>query len=328
MEDTKARSSYRFLEDVLPVPANTHTTAITPRMAEQLLEASNFGVQRKVRRSHVLDIKERMQSGEWTSGVQPIAFVFATKEREVYNINGQHTLRAISEIDFSVRMDIRTFKERDREGAAELFSFFDRQRKRSSTDNIQAFGLDEEFGLSQTRLGHISAAVNFIRGDLKNTTTPSLKMAEHVQDVRSWAPHGKSYYEATAEVPRDIRGALHRSPVLAVGLVTFRYQPKMASSFWYQVAWSDRIALNDPRRTLQDWLLRYNLTGGNSTQGHQISKAKMARGVERAWNYYFESGDEARLKVIQAGNKRRDLRLKGTPWDPDNDDDKPQFYSD
>jgi len=317
--------TYQLLVDVLPAPGQTETTIITPRMATDMIEAADFQVQRKLRRNHVRAIKNRIQEGEWRSGIQPIAFCISKPEKRVYNVNGQHTLHAIAEAGNQIKMDLRSFMVDGREGAAKIFSFYDRQRKRSARDNIQAFGLDEESGLSQTKLGHISSAVKFIRGEFKRPDAEGLKMEEHVHDVRKWMWYGKKYYETTADVYREVKDCLHRSPVLAVGLVTFRYAPKVAERFWYQVAWCDRIGRFDPRRTLQDWLLRYNLAGGSETEGRQISKAKMARGVERAWNHYYEDGEDATLKVIQAGNNNRDLRLKGTPWDNETSREKPSF---
>jgi hypothetical protein len=321
----QTRLPYRFLLDSLPEPGQTTTTVVTPQIASDYLEYANFKVQRRVRRTHVLDIKDRILEGKWISGVQPIAFVIASEERAVYNINGQHTLRAIVEADEPVKMDLRTYDRETREDAAELFSFFDRQRKRSAKDNIQAFGLNEDFDLSQTKLGTISSAVNLIRGDFNYRDGPGLRMGEHVVDVRTWAQYGEDYFRTVADVSHDLTDAFKRSPVLAVGLVTFRYCPKIASDFWYQVAWCDRIRHDDPRRTLQDFLLRYNLAGGSATEARQITKAKMARGIERAWNHFYRDGDEASLKVIQAGKKKRDLDLKGTPWSKDSDLKKPEF---
>jgi hypothetical protein len=326
MDTTTTRSRYQQLVDLLPKPGETETLVIDPSTANTLIANSNFEVQRRLRKNHVRRILDRIQEGEWTSGIQPVAFVFATEEQTVYNVNGQHTLHAIAECEEGVRMDVRSFEGSDREYAGKIFSFFDRQQRRSSKDNIQAFGLDEESGLSQTKLGHISAAVKFIRGGFTKPDAPGLRMEDHVNDVRDWMLWGKDFYETTADVPREVKDCLHRSPVLAVGLVTFRYAQTLAEKFWYQTAWIDRIAMNDPRHTLHDWLLRYNLTGGSDTEGPQISKAKMARGVERAWKYFYEGGAEARLKVIKAGNNNRELRLKGTPWDPDEDTEKPRFH--
>jgi hypothetical protein len=301
---------------MLPSIGKTETMHHTPSQAQTLIEKTDFGAQRRLRKKRVEGLLDQMQTGKWSSGANPgIRFILNEENGVIYNIDGQHTLHAISRYESPVEVDTRYDVVSNREEVAIEYSKHDRQLTRSSKDNIQAFGLDEEFPLSMTDLSSVSAAVSFIRGDLRTNNHIPLNMHEHVLDVREWAPYMSEYKDCYDGCPGDFREKMLRMPVAACALVTLRYQPEVAKKFWYGVAWSEG-GFYDPRRRLRRYLEKYNLRGGGDTVGPQIGRAKMARAIERAWVYYFEGRGE--LKVIQAGNDSRPVRFVGTPFHPDN----------
>lgn len=301
----------------LPTAGQTSTVRISPEHAQRLIDAANFSAQRRLRMSRVRTMSALMDEGRWSSGASTgIRFVRDVSTDTLYNVDGQHTLHAIAAANSPVEVDMRYDLVSNREKIAEEYSKHDRQLSRSAKDSIAAYNLEDEFPLTLTDLGAVSSAVNFIRGNLISNESMPLRMSEHIEDIREWAPYMPAFKQCYEGTPGDLREKLMRKPVLACALVTMRYQPTKAKEFWHGVAWAEG-AFNDPRRTLRRYLEKYNLRGGGDTVGQQIPKSKMARAVERAWVYFYE--ERGTLKVIHAGNSNRPLQLSGTPFHPESE---------
>ena len=313
---TQVSSSPLIRRGLLPSIGSTKTRSLRPKHAQALIDGADFSAQRSLRSSRVKEMTALMNEGKWSSGASTgIRFVVSLESGTLYNVDGQHTLHAIANADESVEIDMRLDEVSNREQVAAEYSKHDRNLSRSSKDSIVAYDLQSEFPLTLTDLGHVSAAVNHIRGDLRySDKSLTLRMDEHINEIREWAPYMIPFKSCIAGSPGDMRSNMIRKPVLAPALVTMRYQRGAAEKFWRGVAWPEGN-FYDPRRTLRRFLEKYNLKGGGDTLGQQISKQKMTRAVERAWVYFYE--DRGDLRVIQAGNENRELRFVGTPFHPD-----------
>jgi len=312
---TQSSSSVASSGLSLPTAGQTSTVTISPEHAQRLIDAADFGAQRRLRRRRVQEMAAIMNERRWSSGASTgIRFVRDVSTDTLYNVDGQHTLHAIAEANTPVEVDMRYDVASNREEIATEYSKHDRQLSRSAKDNIGAFNLEDEFPLTLTDLGKVSAAVKFIRGNLVYNKAMSLRMHEHIKDIREWAPYMVPFKDCYEGCPGEFREKLLRMPVLAPALVTMRYQSTKAKEFWRGVAWPED-AFNDPRRTLRRYLEKYRLGGSGEVTGPQIKRSKMARAVERAWVYFYEGRGE--LQVIHPGNKTRPVRFSGTPFHPD-----------
>ncbi len=105
-----------------------------------------------------------------------------------------------------------------------------------------------------------------------------------------------------AEVPLG-RG-LKRASVMAVGLVTLRYQPEAAQAFWGELA-HDSTRGYDPRRKLCNFLL------AGARQDRARSNAIVSRYAAYAWNR-FATG--ASLKMWRPQEPTEPIFIAGTPY--------------
>lgn len=295
---------------------------VSPRLAGHWIEHSSFEKQRRLRKHHVESIVNLIEADEWVTGVGRIVFCHVSDSGILHNIDGQHTLHAIVKAGKGVRIDVRSFEAPNEEKRARLFSRFNIGARRSDRDNIGAFGLEDEFDLTKTTLGHVGTAVKFIaaefdRAAIRNrkgidSRMNKVKLIEH---VREWAPAAEVIKPAFEGVPHETMRSLgiYTQQNFAVVLATARYCPELAREFWEGVVWMVNVGKEDPRRALHQKLRKYTTARGSNSQ-HRASAEKMSRWCAAAWNKYYDQ-EQCRLLVVR--DEKATMHLKGTPFTND-----------
>src|SRR5690606_12147457 len=75
------------------------------------------------------------------------------------------------------------------------------------------------------------------------------------------------FEEMIQPAPHNVRNRLRNPGVLAVALMTVKYQPKLAEEFWRGLAENDGLRRGDPRHTLLNDLMGRHMGVGRTGQG-------------------------------------------------------------
>lgn len=274
----------------------------TPDRAQQMLTTCRYERQRAVRAHHVTALAEAMQRG-----------VFQLSEIQVYYvgdrgylINGQHRLHAIIESGIPQVLNVVRVTVDSEEEVAEAYSSFDRPLTRSFSDVYSAHGLSDELGVIPSLLTKAGSAVSVIRAGFQPTISWSARAPDiRVALLRAWADDARAYFSAITAADSLYAKRLEAAGVCAVGLVTFRYRPDLATQFWTSVAGNDGLRRESPEQALIKFLIETKVgTGG-------VSSAKLSRAVAAAWNASYDRRD---LKILKVFDQTAPILIKGTPY--------------
>lgn len=279
---------------------------ITPAIAEQLLSHFNYSNQRRISRQHVAKLASEMHSGNWTPGTQ-IAFGVMPDQR-VFLVNGQHRLAAIVQSGETIEIQILLVPCENEDAIQKLYYRFDTvQRTRGVASIIGSAGIAEKLGIPRAvargayRAGVIiEMGLKFIPGVLRppHLGTPDGQLAA----IGAWWGQVQDYAKVIgkSDVP-TVRRKVCDGSIMAVALVTLKYQPTKALEFWAGVASNDGLRVGDPRRTLHNALATRIITGAEG--GTMVLCA-------HAWNHWFSGKDALTLKIMEAST----CNPAGTPF--------------
>lgn len=277
---------------------------ITPAKAQLWLN-STYEYQRPVRQWWVNYLAREMKLGRFLP-LSTIHFVFYGGKSHL--INGQHTLRAIIESGTTQTLLVARTSVKTDEELAQYYFRFDQSIKRTFSDAIGALHLSEIAHTSMDKLNKLSSAVIWIGMDFgagKKKLGARIPVDDLVRETITWADDFAKLEDAMTPCSSEIRKAIIRRAVLSVAVVTFRNKPSHALDFWRQVARDDGLKYGDPRKTLNKWLLTNTVSGGGK---EGMAPAMMSRGIERAWNAFYEGRT---LQTIIVKKQYAEIDLKG-----------------
>jgi hypothetical protein len=286
---------------------NAMVVRFTPEMAKIYLSFL-YKYQRNLRKDHVTFLASEMKRGNFTDSKIDVG-VLDGAERML--LNGQHTLNAIIESGVTLDLSVIEHYAQNEEDLKRLYETFDTQHRRTYVDSMRVYELANELGMTETAVSDLGAALvwarcNFgIDKQVRNSIT--------FQDRRNWSRFWKwemnAVLDAIKPCERNVRTTILKQSVLSVALITMRYQPEKAFSFWRQVAWQDGLKQYDPRQTI----LRYLLTTVRSHQ-YDIEKTRapdISRAVALAWNAYME---KRVWRYVLIRDRGKLMTLSGTPY--------------
>lgn len=233
---------------------------------------------------------------------------FCVINGEPHLVNGQHTLRAIHqskepfEIAFNLH-HVKTLKDIE-----EIYSTFDPGGSVRTLN--QVFGnIQNELGLTKKHeTNALGVAVKYIHSGFNpgNPEDPSkefdLLNHELVKNLmREWGGEARQFFSAISSGGVAAKVML-RGAIVAVGLITYRYQPEKAEQFWREAAMDDGLKKKDPRKTFFNWC-QQNTTAGKQQIQHRAAIA--------CWNAFFEGKE---LSGVYTSPERSAIIL-GTPID-------------
>lgn len=279
--------------------------SIGPALATRVLIDAHYDGQRPLAKHHITLLAEDMRRDRWTSGSQ---LCFGRLKGGLYLINGRHRMTAIAEsqreIEFQVLiLDVAT----EAELSALYYRFDRRQRARSDAEVLNALGFAETHGLSKGMTKAVFDAALIIANNFRRPNYQADPVAVRSDDARletasSWWSFGARYEALIKPAPVFLKHKLMVAQVVAVGLVTCRYQPELATTFWGGLALNDGLRRTDPRNTLIGDLQTRNLLG---------SKLNGAIVTSSAWNAHYQGRQASHFKVMDGSV----TRIVGTPYD-------------
>lgn len=289
----------------------SHWTIVGAEDAGRILDTEQFDRQRRVRKDHVILLSRLMLSGDF----QPSEIKFAvTPDGRRYLINGQHRLLAIIMCRRPQTLLVTMVPASDMFQVSILYSAEDRGLARTISDTYGALDIAARIGLPPHFVRRAGAAMHLIDGGFAGRV-PGYRLldSERVELLDFYAPQLREWGNIlglTGAGPKTGRhaklGSLNKAPVISVGLVTLRYQPEAARSFWKAAADNDGLRKGQPARTLVDFVSFNKLFSAGSLV---YSNAKA---VARCWNAHFEGRD---LAFARTGNPSDPILILGTPYD-------------
>lgn len=279
---------------------------IGPDLAERVLTEAPYEGQRKTEEHHVALLADMMRRGKWTKGSQ---IAFARVGDRLYLVNGKHRMHSViasgRDIEFQVLIvDVQTMEE-----VAALYYHFDvAARARSTSDILRAVGGTEMHGLSKAMAKSLYSAAGLISNRLVwphylRDPIKARSVDHRLDAMKPWWALAKQFETITEDADRNLRVRLRRPGTVGVGLLTLKYQPDKAVTFWAGVAQNDGLRKGDPRHALVFDILNRVLASGTSMQGVIVPCA--------AWNAWFEGKSITHIKVTSTATPR----LLGTPFD-------------
>jgi hypothetical protein len=281
------------------LPHKAYDITVTPDMASTVLQGVNYERQRHHLPRHSAYLAEAIARDEF-SKYSDIHFV--VRDGIVRLVNGQHRLHAVVKAGKPVLFCVHFQRATTNEEVEAMYSKFDVGRRRSLSDSLGSSC--EIAGLSKKEAEAFGVAVKKIRmgfsTDMKNAPMDAVFEVSNYESVkqmmRDWEYEAEKYFEAVRTVNRAL---FLRSPVIAVGLLTFRHQPEKALEFWTETASDDGLRIGDPRKALVNWLRQHNSQNAPTWQ-HRATIA--------CWNAFFED------RVYRSVRTRSEasLRIAGT----------------
>jgi hypothetical protein len=270
---------------------------------QRVLDISNL-------RAHSLD----MQRGRFWPGSQ---VVFARLPGgKMILVDGYHRLHAVQASETIAEFQVRVEPVADMDAVRDLYCSIDTNlRKRSDAEISRAAGLSDETGVKQriitAALGAVTAITCGMR-ILKSVDRPAEVVTAYGRKdaVREWVAELMIYSNILAKASQTIKSRMLSQGMMAMALVTLRYQPKTAVKFWTGVAEDDGLRKGDPRKALIKALTEGSHRG-------RVEAGLLYASV--AWNAWVQN---RRLQILRINSKTKCQPL-GTPFaSPDTRNDE------
>lgn len=277
---------------------------ITPDVAAEYVTRFNYSGQRPFNRKHVMVLAEAMRRGQFReyTGIN-----FAVLGGVPCLVNGQHTLRAIVDVQKPIWLSVHLRKVESEEDIESEYSKFDIGRSRSLRDVMG--GIGDDLSLKAKERDALAVAVKWINDDFKTQGGADNAVRHYErkdfelrkQIMREWAEEAREFFGCLRLAPRPNAALFYRGAVTAVGLVTLRYNRDRAIDFWCASAADDGLRNGDPRKTLINWL-RNNPVGKAINTQH--------RAASSCWNAWFRCASLTKAHT----DSKSSLRILGTPY--------------
>lgn len=292
-----------------------HTTPrlVSPAEAHALLAQTEYPFQRPLRWYQVAFLNKLIEHRQLREGTT-ITFTVYRRTGQRYCINGRHTLTALAQS--TGRPYLLQFEEYPvdtDEEVSRLYQSYDRNLSRSWKDLYWADAtlhhLDDVPPSLLEKLGGVTRllATGFVHlaGTRRQPWDYLLKNpAFRFRLMYDWVAEMRQMQAALSGATTSTRRQLLRASVLAVALITYRFQPQRAPAFWSRLARDSGLSEGEPA-----WaLLRYLREFGT----RHIEPATYQRTVAAAWNLYYNGRP---VRKLQPRPLTLPLLLLGTPHD-------------
>jgi hypothetical protein len=287
-------------------PSSMHLLLIYPRQACTIVETEVFPGQRAVREHHVTYLAQLMRLHHFEQGT---TVTFAKMGKKRFLINGLHRLTALGRSEHPIWFWV---EERRVEGLAEiadLYAVHDKNLPRSWADLYRVDPDLQDTMLAPKHLSKLGGALGVLISGFQQPTgyASDLLWQGLLRNPRvrkslilAWAPE-MHHFVTHCQGPGSIRTLLERASVLAVALVTWRFQPTQAAAFWGRLAADSGLVAGQPVHTLLRWL--------RENPVRTVTPTLYPRYVAEAWNAEVAGKSWPRALAGDAGP----LRLAGTP---------------
>jgi hypothetical protein len=289
---------------------SVHLVLVSPGQARDIMAHEVYARQRPLRPYQVAYLQTLMEHGHFRQGT---TITFAVREKRRYVINGQHTLVALGQTGGApVWLQMEEYRVESEEEVGALYATYDRNLARSWADLYAADVRLQQYDLGRVSLRTLGGAVPILASgfhEARTRFTPQ-PWVQWMKDpyirfalMGAWKDEMLTFLNGLRG-PGGVRKLLLRASVLAVALVTVRWQGGLAQQFWPSVARDSGLSEGQPAHTLLRWL--------RETPTRRLDAGGYQRLVASAWNAYVDGRELYRL---QGRGGEQPLLLAGTPHD-------------
>lgn len=287
--------------------------SVTPDKAREFL-LCNYKHNRPLRQGHVAFLAREIQEGRFMPTAE-IHLVYCNGEPVL--VNGQHTCAAIIKSGKTVRITVRKSSTQEHGQIAMMYAFgHDTGLRRTFNDGISAYNIEEQTGLTRTQVESSATALRHIRYGFNKEFSQTSKSAPikpsvtEIVDrlVSEWGSFFRRVFDVTLDHDKEIRSLLAKRGSLSVAVVTMRYQPEKAITFWRRVVAPDGLEWNHPcimtRRVLEE---ARSKPGANS-----VTPQKLSRQLARCWLADWQN--ELLHQIPRVTDESAPIKIVGTPF--------------
>lgn len=285
--------------------------SVSPERAQQYLSC-NYMHNRPLRKYHVAFLANEMREGRFMSTAE-IHLMY--KNGEPVLVNGQHTCSAIVQYGKPVRVTVRKTLATEAGQIAMAYAFgHDTGLRRTFTDGVSAYNLEEQTGLTTREIADVATAlrairVGFIKEGGKAYAIPQPSVVEIVDKIHEWAPYAKAFFDATRNRDKEISRLSTKRGALSVILVTFRYAPEDAFLFWTGVFSPNGMVWEDARPMARRMLEDSKSRAGTA---EKVSSARLSRQIARCWKGFL--GNEKMGQAPKVMDEYAPIVIQKTPY--------------
>lgn len=282
---------------------------VTPQQAKIWLEKVDHKRQKEIQRdlssAWVKHLAKEMTLGRFVP-TNNIFFCFCNGV--TYLVNGQHTLNAVVESGKSQELAVIRKTCTAEQEVEEFYYRSDGGRARSFADGLNTLSVVKTTGLGNTEISRIDSSLRLIHhrfGIPNRSKKIYYSYDDRVRAALMWVEEYKKFKSYIKDGVQSATQKMIGQGVMALALVTIRQQEELAEPFWHQVAHDDKIAADDPRKTLHRWLLTAWSQGGGAKARDTYPVESFVYAASRAWNAFYENRNLSRLVVT--AKRIRDL---------------------
>lgn len=234
---------------------------------------------------------------------------FAVLDGRRYLVNGQHTLYALLASGVTIPLTIEERPVQSWEEMAQLYSTFDRHRRRHLRQLMKAKKTAEAVELNQGQTEHLSSCLPLLCTGFASVPRIGGNVRMYINNVnlreafvRLWTPEASIFYQNIKGAPGTLSQNARRAAVMAVALVTIHTTGTDAEEFWHSVTAPDGLSTKDPRHRLHIFL--------RTSFRKDYEPHVYCRYVAAAWNAAWLGRTP---QSLQPGDATAPIRLEGTP---------------
>lgn len=314
----KTAKTPRLLAPQRPV-STTALKLVAPSTAKAILETQRYPGQRPLRAHHVAHFEQLMALGHFVQGtVLTFAAVGAAEDgwtkAQTYLEDGYHRLAA------TVRRGGRGqwfwHLTRYVGSMAEVHTVYrsiDRGLMRTMHDLYGAEAAQDAQSWPRTHFRVLGSAVlPLAAGFAQEFGFAPLAARALLRDsdlrfalMDTWRPEFQDALAAMHGSPKSVRDELLKASPLSIMLVTYRFQPLHARTFWSAIAKDSGLVEGTPPHTLLRYLREH--------QVYKVGPALFQRHIAAAWNAHMAGTPLKQVRTSKAATAAIDLA--GTPHD-------------
>lgn len=286
---------------------------ITPEIAAQWLAPQHkYLDQRPLNQSHVERLSIAMEAGEFeqTDSIK----LYELDGRE-YLIDGQHRLSGLIMWGGSLSMVVVRRKVTSAGELKAAFGRLDRGKPRMQIDIIRGSGVHLQAGLGLEQANLAANAYKVIAAGFAPHTKMTGILCKDgdfiIRGLLDWQDEARRFFRCTEGGIAGHRSQLQRNVIMALAMVTLRYQPEVAEQFWQRLAVRDKLEVKTGEWHLAEELNRIH-------QSTRETKKKLERGFSKraatAWNAHYHN---RQVNFITVRNPDGPIKIDGTIYKGD-----------
>lgn len=308
----------RIIEEAAPAPVKAKRLelidiiddgvfTITPEVASRILTEAVYEGQgtrhtKPAAIGHIRGFAELMRQGSFRGEAN--AIYFCSLDGVLYLVDGYHRVAAIVECGEPVSIRV-VINDRDSmtEVARDYATYNRSTRARTAAQVRGAFPVfGDDTNCSKTLQAALEKSIPFILSGFDNTGVkflpPEMKGdAFLAAAAQKWVGACELYQKAIdCRTYRAVNPRFHNPSLVGVAVIILRYQPEIGFKFWEGVLNNTGLAVEDPRRVLNESINSRNDTTVRQPRG-------MASMVATAWKKWL-AGEAVQVFRVSATNDK------------------------